>query len=198
MPEQSDSQLLYHAKAGDLSAFGELWLRYHQLGIDYCRSLGGTDAEDLVSESFLRILLATKSTFGPTESFKGYLFATIRNDVSKKSKTSSIRELHFNPRNPSTVFAASKSGAVLLRSYDAGATWTKLTNGLPTSPDANRFSMDISPVDTNYVFLMATNSSSNMQGFYRSTDGGASFAQMSTTPNIPNGQGWYNLNLNVD
>lgn len=113
--------------------------------------------------------------------------------------TSSIRELVFNPQNPSTVFAGSKTGAVLLRSYDAGATWTQLTNGVPASTAAVRFSIDVSPADTNYVYLMATNSSSNMQGFYRSTDAGDTFTQMSSTsPNIPSGQGWYNLAVAAD
>jgi photosystem II stability/assembly factor-like uncharacterized protein len=118
--------------------------------------------------------------------------------------SSSIRELVFNPQNPSTVFAASKTGAVLLRSYNAGVTWTQITSGVPTTATAVRFSIDVSPVDTNYVFLMATNSSSNLEGFYRSTDGGSTFTLMSSTattpaaPNIPNGQGWYNLAVAAD
>jgi photosystem II stability/assembly factor-like uncharacterized protein len=112
--------------------------------------------------------------------------------------TSSIREVVFNPLKPATVYAGSKSGAVLLRSYDAGVTWTQLGGGLPASSAAVRFSIDISKADTNYVYVMATNSGANMQGFYRSTDAGATFSLMSTTPNIPNGQGWYNLAVAAD
>lgn len=113
--------------------------------------------------------------------------------------TANIRELLFNPTNSNTVFAASRTGAVLSRSYDGGVTWTQITTGLPTSTTAKRFSIDVSKVDTNYVYLMATNTSDNMEGFYRSTNGGTSFTQMvSTTPNIPNGQGWYNLAVAAD
>lgn len=113
--------------------------------------------------------------------------------------TVSTRELVFNPNNPNTVFAGSKSGAALLRSYDSGATWTQITNGLPGSGAAVRFAIDVSPADTNFVYLMATNSSDNMFGFYQSTDGGSTFTQKaSTTPNIPNGQGWYNLCVAAD
>lgn len=113
--------------------------------------------------------------------------------------TVSTRELAFNPNNPNTVFAGSKTGSVLLRSYDSGATWTQITTGLPTSAEAVRFAIDISPADTNYVYVMATNSSDNMQGFYRSIDGGNTFTQKATTsPNIPNGQGWYNLCVAAD
>lgn len=113
--------------------------------------------------------------------------------------TTSIRDLAFNPENPATVFAGSKSTAVFLRSYDAGATWTQITSGLPTSTTARRFALDVSPVDTNYVYLIATNTSDNMEGFYLSIDGGTTFTQKaSTTPNIPNGQGWYNLAVAAD
>ncbi len=112
--------------------------------------------------------------------------------------TSSIRELVFNPSNKSTVFAGSKSGARLLRSYDKGITWTQITSGLPTSAAANRFSIDVSPADSNYVYLMATDLTDNMQGFYKSVDGGSTFVQMSTSPNIPSGQGWYNLAVTAD
>jgi photosystem II stability/assembly factor-like uncharacterized protein len=112
--------------------------------------------------------------------------------------TSSIRELVFNPQDSKTVFAASKTGAVLLRSYDSGITWTQMTTGLPTSTVARRFSIDVSPVDTNYVYLMATNISSAMEGFYQSIDGGTSFTQKTTTPNIPSAQGWYDLAVVCD
>ena len=113
--------------------------------------------------------------------------------------STSIREVVFNPTRPNTVFAASRTGAVLLRSYDGGVSWTQMTTGLPTSATARRFSMDVSKVDTNYVYLMATNTSDNMEGFYRSTDGGTSFTQMAgATPNIANGQGWYNLAVAAD
>jgi photosystem II stability/assembly factor-like uncharacterized protein len=119
--------------------------------------------------------------------------------------TNSIRELVINPLNPSTMYAGSKSGAAFLRSYDAGATWTQnTTGGLPASSAAVRFSIDVSPVDTNYVFLMATNSASTLQGFYRSTDGGTTFTLMGSTtttpaiPNIPSAQGWYDLAVVAD
>ena len=110
----------------------------------------------------------------------------------------SIRELHFNPTNPSAVWAGSKSGAVLLRSYNAGATWTQLTGGVPTSAAARRFSLNISPVDTNIVYLMATNTTDNMEGFYQSTDAGNNFTLKNTTANITSSQGWYNAAVAAD
>ncbi len=108
--------------------------------------------------------------------------------------TFSIRELLFNPLNPQIVYAGSKTGAAFIRSNDGGVTWVQnTTGGLPTNTTALRFSIDVSPVDTNVVYLMATNTAHNLEGFYKSVNGGASFTKMSITPNIPNGQGWYNL-----
>jgi photosystem II stability/assembly factor-like uncharacterized protein len=112
--------------------------------------------------------------------------------------TASIRELVFNPQNSNTVFAASKTGAVLLRSYNAGVTWTQMTSGLPTSSTAVRFSIDVSPADTNYLYLMASNTSSAMEGFYQSSDAGTSFTKKATTPNIPSAQGWYDMAVVCD
>ncbi|TAD81304.1 MAG: T9SS C-terminal target domain-containing protein [Bacteroidetes bacterium] len=117
---------------------------------------------------------------------------------TRVENNASIRELVFNPLRPATIFAASKTGGKLLRSYDAGVTWTQLTSGLPASSVSPRFSIDISPVDTNYVYLMATNNAHGMEGFYRSVNAGNDFVKMASTPNIPDEQGWYNLAVVAD
>jgi len=116
--------------------------------------------------------------------------------TNTSSKTT--RDLVFNPSNPSIVFAGSKSGGTFLRSADGGATWKQITAGLPAS-GAKRYAIDVSPANPNYVYAMATDSIyDNLLGFYRSTDGGLTFTSMSTTPNIPGGQGWYNLAVAAD
>lgn len=120
------------------------------------------------------------------------------NGFTRVVSDASIRELVVNPLRPATIFAASKTGGKLLRSYDTGLTWTQLTNGLPASSISPRFSIDVSPADTNYVYLMATNNDDDLEGFYRSVNGGNSFVKRSSTPNIPDGQGWYNLAVVAD
>ncbi len=114
-----------------------------------------------------------------------------------KTSTQATREVVFKANDPNIVFAGSKWGGVFLRSADGGITWTQITSGLPTT-GAERYAVDASPADPNYVYLMATNSSAGLLGFYRSTDAGLTFTTMSTTPNISGGQGWYNLAVAAD
>ena len=114
-----------------------------------------------------------------------------------QTSTQATRDLVFKPNDPNIVFAGSKSGGVFLRSADGGVTWTQITSGLATT-GADRYAVDVSPANANYVYLMATNSSADLLGFYRSTDAGLTFTTMSTTPNIPGGQGWYNLAVAAD
>ena len=115
-----------------------------------------------------------------------------------QTSTQSTQNLVFKSGDPNIVFAGSKYNGVLLRSVDNGTTWTQITAGLPVAGAAVKFVVDVSPVNTNYVYAMATNSSHDMQGFYRSTDGGLTFTLMATTPNIGGGQGWYDFAVCAD
>ena len=114
-----------------------------------------------------------------------------------QTSTQATRDLVFKPNDPNIVFAGSKYDGVFLRSADGGVTWTQITSGLPTT-GANRYAVDVSPADPNYVYLMATNSNNSFLGFYRSTDAGLTFTTMSTTPDIVGGQGWFNLAVVAD
>jgi RNA polymerase sigma factor (sigma-70 family) len=75
----SDAELLAQARQGDEAAFTELYVR-HQAA---ARRLASTyrragDPDDLVNESFERILGAIKRGAGPEEAFRAYLFVTLR------------------------------------------------------------------------------------------------------------------------
>jgi photosystem II stability/assembly factor-like uncharacterized protein len=128
----------------------------------------------------------------------GGIFRSTDGGVSfSRTSTVPTRELVFRPHDPNVVFAGSKTGGTFLRSSDNGATWVKITNGLPTT-DVSRFSVAVSTLNPDYVFTLATNTANNLKGFYRSTDGGTSFSLMSSTPNITSNQGWYNLAIAAD
>ena len=75
----SDAELLDQARSGDESAFTELYVRHEaaarRLASTY-RRLG--DPDDLVSGAFERVLGAIRRGAGPTESFRAYLFVTLR------------------------------------------------------------------------------------------------------------------------
>ena len=75
----SDAELVEGARAGDQRAFAELWSRHHQAGIRVARHWTSLDAEDVVSEAFMRIYRAIRGGGGPRGAFRPYLYATVRN-----------------------------------------------------------------------------------------------------------------------
>ena len=77
--ERSDAELLSAVRAGDDDAFASLWSR-HELA---ARRLAGqiapsSNVDDLVSESFYRVLRTIKAGGGPQDAFRPYLFSTMR------------------------------------------------------------------------------------------------------------------------
>lgn len=76
----SDHELIELVRSGDRSALGELYERHHDAGLRVARATTGEshDAEDLVSDAFERIHRAILRGGGPDESFRAYLYTTIR------------------------------------------------------------------------------------------------------------------------
>lgn len=75
----SDSELLDACRAGDTAAFAEVWKRHHRAGLVAARNLAPTlDADDLVSEAYLKILELVQRGAGPRGAFRPYLYQTIR------------------------------------------------------------------------------------------------------------------------
>jgi hypothetical protein len=125
--------------------------------------------------------------------------------------TGSYRDLELKPGDASVVYAGGY-GAIggFYRSTNGGATWTKNTTNFPTT-GVQRVAIAVSELDPNYVYCLAAKSSTfHYEGLYRSTDAGATFTKMSSSPNIlgyydgtagtsdlTNGQGWYDLALTV-
>ena len=83
------------------------------------------------------------------------------NNVLKISENTGVTDIAQDPTNPDVLYAASYQRrrhvwtlidggpeSALYKSTDAGATWNKLKNGLP-SVDMGRIGVAISPVDNN-------------------------------------------------
>lgn len=78
----SDQQLIEGIAAGDHSCLGTLFERHHKALFNYCLQMtrDGALSEDLVQETFMRMLKAAGS-FRGTGSFKSWMFHIARNQV---------------------------------------------------------------------------------------------------------------------
>jgi RNA polymerase sigma factor (sigma-70 family) len=77
-----DETLIERTRKGDKRAFGELWRRHYRSGVTVAHSFTSLDADDLVSEAFVRIYKRTLDGGGPHGAFRPYLYTTIRNLAS--------------------------------------------------------------------------------------------------------------------
>ena len=98
MPDQeadefvvSDPELITRVRTGDREAFGELYKRHSGAATTLSRQFArtATESDDLVSESFARVLDNLLAGKGPDTAFRAYLFTAIRNtayDRTRKDK----------------------------------------------------------------------------------------------------------------
>lgn len=117
-------------------------------------------------------------------------------------------DLEFKPGDPTVVYAASYSGSGTGKIYystNSGTSFSVAT-GIPTT-DVLRVSLAVSPASPTTVYaLIAKASDYGYKGLYKSTNSGASYTLVHSTPNIlsgdetaasTGGQGWYDLTLAV-
>ncbi|MGE5343089.1 MAG: WD40/YVTN/BNR-like repeat-containing protein [Candidatus Omnitrophota bacterium] len=106
------------------------------------------------------------------------------------SENTGVTDVVFDPRNPDILYAASYQRrrhvytvidggpeCAIYKSTDAGATWTKLTSGLP-SVDMGRIGLSISPVNPDIVYAIIE-AQGDGGGFFRSTNRGATWEKRS-------------------
>ncbi|WP_051551290.1 sigma-70 family RNA polymerase sigma factor [Nocardioides sp. URHA0020] len=79
LDERSDAELISAVRAGDVAAYGELFARH----VEAARRLGrqlvpGPDVDDLVSESFTKVLSVLQRGGGPDLAFRAYLLTAVR------------------------------------------------------------------------------------------------------------------------
>lgn len=75
----SDQDLLQRVRDGDSDAYGVLWSRHAGPAYGVARSFPRADADDLVSEAFIKVLTAIRDGGGPTGAFRPYITMTVRN-----------------------------------------------------------------------------------------------------------------------
>ncbi len=113
-------------------------------------------------------------------------------------------DVAFKPGNPNTLYLAATSN--ILISTQAGQNF-QVVSSLNFSFSPGRIAIGVTPADTNYVYVLASNDNDNSYGgIYLSTDGGTTFTEKSTSPNIfgwssdgsgSGGQAWYDMAIAV-
>lgn len=106
------------------------------------------------------------------------------------SDDTGINEVHFDPRDPDVLYASAYQRrrrvwtlidggpeSAIYKSTDAGATWRKLTHGLPEA-DMGRIGLGIAPMAPDIVYAIVE-AESDTGGFFRSTDRGETWEKRS-------------------
>lgn len=129
------------------------------------------------------------------------------------SPNAGIIDMVMDPSNPKIIFAAgwdrirsnNKSivnglNAKIFKTADGGNTWKELSSGLPKG-NLGRIGLAIAPSDPQVIYASYVNTSHQLEGIYRSKDGGSSWLKITEQSNLDNnalgGFGWYFGQLRV-
>lgn len=102
-----------------------------------------------------------------------------------------INDIVMDPRNPDIIYAAAHQrrrhvftylgggkGSGIHKTTDGGKNWKKLSHGLPSS-EMGRIGLAVSPANPDYIYAIIEATKGN-EGFYRSTNRGASWEKRSS------------------
>lgn len=115
--------------------------------------------------------------------------------------TSVYKDFEFHPLNGNIIY--STASGKFFRSENGGVDWDWIVENIGNSA---RMSIAVTPADPDVVYVIKC-STYAFSGFYKSTDTGLTFVEMSDSPNImgwaadgssSGGQAWYDLCLEAD
>lgn len=128
------------------------------------------------------------------------------------SDSTGVIDMAIHPTNGDIVYATSwerirrpnarqyggeTSG--IYRTTNGGNSWNELTNGLPTLPaQKGRISIDISKSNPNVLYAMYADAIGNVQGVYKTINGGDSWAQVNSSQLVDVGFHWWFEGIFVD
>jgi len=120
------------------------------------------------------------------------------NRVLAIDEDTGVTDVKIDPRNPDVLYAAAYQrrrhiwsllaggpGSGLYKSTDAGTTWRRLSQGLPTG-DMGKIGLAVSPADPDVVYA-TIEAGEQERGFYRSRDRGESWERRN--PYVSDGTG---------
>jgi len=104
--------------------------------------------------------------------------------------TGNIRDIKVKPNDPSTLYAVTSNR--FYKSTNGGDSFFLSSTGLPLN--SGRLVIDVTPANSNLVYVVSATTNNGYQGIYKSTDSGDSFTQKANTTNIfESTQAWYDL-----
>ncbi|MDX9790433.1 MAG: T9SS type A sorting domain-containing protein [Candidatus Kapabacteria bacterium] len=210
---QSNPNVMYIA-TGDKNGF----FMTNEYSIGILKSTDGGKSWDFTTQRYTpdSYYIANKIIIHPTNpnhvyaaTNRGIMMSTDGALTWKDINTTAIfRDIIFKPDDPNTIYASTSgmsqgtSSGRIFRSTDAGTTW----NIVKVLSGSSRIDLAVTALNPNIVYALAARSNGGFYSFERSTNSGASFTTMSTTPNIlsidvngqgSGGQGFYDLAITV-
>lgn len=103
----------------------------------------------------------------------------------------------IDPTNVQLMYASvgGTSAGQIIKSTNAGATWSVLAGGLPSG--MGRVQLAMAPSNSQIIYASISASSGSLLGLYRTTDAGVTWTAQATTPNYLGTQGWYDNAVTV-
>lgn len=130
------------------------------------------------------------------------------------SDSAGVIDLILNPTDTNVVYISSwnrlrnnaKSltwgpDCIILKSSDAGQTWQPIMNGIPNAGILSRISIEISGSNPNLLYASVLDSTYDIQGIYKTTNGGQNWnavAMNGLPPDVFMGFGWYFDQLKIN
>lgn len=117
--ELSDAELVRATREGSRRAYAALYARHSLSALKYAKTLTSADADDVVSEAFLKVYAAIKAGRGPEDDFRYYIRSAVRNTY-----VSMVRARRTAPAGDAIEDVVGDRGADIasLRSFDGSAT----------------------------------------------------------------------------
>lgn len=128
------------------------------------------------------------------------------------SDSTGVVDMAIHPTNGNIVYAASwerirrpnrrQYGGItsgIYRTTNGGTNWTELTSGLPsTASQKGRISIDISQSNPNVLYARYANSNGNIQGVYKTINGGDSWTAVNSNQLTDVGFHWWFGGIFID